>query len=114
MLQAIKAFALLGGEWVLFILLVLSLWSIAVIVQKVREFKTRSRGIVDLENQVPGLLARGEFKQAEKLAQASPSAEGAVLMAGLANLHLEPEALEQVMESQRLQERILWKRTSLF
>ena len=35
MLQAIKAFALLGGEWVLYILLFLSLWSIAVIVPKI-------------------------------------------------------------------------------
>jgi biopolymer transport protein ExbB len=113
MLQAIKAFALLGGEWVLFILLGLSLWSIAVIVQKIREFKVRSQGTVDLETQIPGLLAQGDFKQAEKLAQASPSAEGAVLKMGLANLQLDPEALEQVMESQRLQERILMEKNLL-
>jgi biopolymer transport protein ExbB len=113
MLQAIKAFALLGGEWVLFILLGLSLWSIAVIVQKIREFKTRSMGTADLETQIPGLLVQGDFKQAEKLAQASPSAEGAVLKIGLANLQLDPEALEQVMESQRLQERILMEKNLL-
>src|SRR5208282_748440 len=113
MLQAIKAFALLGGEWVLFILLGLSLWSIAVMVQKVREFKTRSLGTGELEAKVPGLLAQGEFKQAEKLALASPSAEGSVLSVGLANLHLDPDALEQVMESQRLQERILMEKNLL-
>ncbi len=113
MLQAIKAFALLGGEWVLFILLGLSLWSIAVMVQKVREFKTRSLGTGELEAKVPGLLAQGEFKQAEKLALASPSAEGSVLSVGLSNLHLDPEALEQVMESQRLQERILMEKNLL-
>jgi biopolymer transport protein ExbB len=113
MLQAIKAFALLGGEWVLFILLGLSLWSIAVMVQKIREFKARSLGTGELEAKVPGLLAQGEFKQAEKLAMASPSAEGAVLSVGLTNLHLDPEALEQVMESQRLQERILMEKNLL-
>jgi biopolymer transport protein ExbB len=113
MLQAIKAFALLGGEWVLFILLGLSLWSIAVMAQKVLEFKARSQGVGDMEAKVPGLLAQGEFKQAEQLALASPSAEGAVLSVGLANLHLDPEALEQVMESQRLQERLLMEKNLL-
>jgi biopolymer transport protein ExbB len=113
MLQAIKAFALLGGEWVLFILLALSLWSVAVIIQKFREFKIRKRGSAELESQVPALLAQGEFKQAEKLALASPSAEGAVLRAGLSNLGLEPVALEQVMESQRIQERILMEKSLL-
>ncbi len=113
MLQAIKAFALLGGEWVLYILLFLSLWSIAVIYQKFREFKKRSQGTGDLEAQAPALLAKGDFKQAEKLAVASPSAEGAVLKAGLDNLDLDPEALEQVMESQRLQERMLMEKNLL-
>ncbi len=113
MLQAIKAFALLGGEWVLYILLFLSLWSIAVIYQKFSEFKKRSQGTGDLEAQAPALLAKGDFKQAEKLAVASPSAEGAVLKAGLDNLDLDPEALEQVMESQRLQERMLMEKNLL-
>ncbi len=113
MLQAIKAFALLGGEWVLFILLGLSLWSIAVMVQKILEFRARSQGVGDLESKVPRLLAQGEFKQAEILALASPSAEGAVLSIGLANLNLDPEALEQVMESQRLQERLLMEKNIL-
>jgi biopolymer transport protein ExbB len=82
-------------------------------VQKIREFKARSLGTGELEAKVPGLLAQGEFKQAEKLALASPSAEGAVLSVGLTNLHLDPEALEQVMESQRLQERILMEKNLL-
>ncbi len=113
MLQAIKAFALLGGEWVLFILLALSLWSIAVIIQKFREFKVRERGTAELESKVPALLAKGDFSEVERLATDSPSAEGAVLRAGLANLALDQGALEQVMESQRIQERILMEKSLL-
>ena len=86
MLQAIKAFALLGGEWVLYILLFLSLWSIAVIYQKFSEFKKRSQGTGDLEAQAPALFGQGGLQAGRKAGGGFSSAEGAVLKAGLDNL----------------------------
>lgn len=105
-LQAIKAFALLGGEWVLYILIVLSLWCMAVIFDRFLNFRTRAKDAEGLGQKIPELLIKGNFSQAHKLVQNSVSPEGAVLKAGLSNLSLGPQALEQLMESQKMQEKM--------
>jgi biopolymer transport protein ExbB len=113
MLQAIKAFALMGGEWVLFLLLALSLWCVAVIWDRAWFFRSREKGARRIHEELPGLLARGELKQALEIAENSPSTEGAVLKAGLSNLSLGPEAVELLLESQRIQERLALEKNLL-
>lgn len=113
MLQAIKAFALLGGEWVLFILLGLSIWSIAVIWDRFFLFRRKSRNTELLERQVPELLSRGQVKEISDLLKNSASPAGSILKTGISNISAGPAALEQIMESQKIREKMILERNLL-
>ena len=113
MLQAIKAFALLGGEWVLYLLLGLSLWSIAVIWDRAFLFRKKSKDAQLLEEKIPDLLAKGKLREVEELVGKVSSPAGAILKAGLANLSAGPAALEQVMESQKIHEKTAMEKNLL-
>jgi biopolymer transport protein ExbB/TolQ len=113
MLEAIKAFALLGGEWVLYILLGLSLWSIAVIWDRFFLFRSKNRNAELLQEKVPDLLAQGQMEEVKKLVETSPSPAGSILLAGLADLSVGPVALEKILESQRIREKTLMEKNLL-
>lgn len=72
-LQAIKAFALLGGDWVLYILIVLSVWSIKVILERFFLFRARAK-----EEQL-GEPGTGPYCQGAN--EGSPGAGGKSLLA---------------------------------
>jgi biopolymer transport protein ExbB len=113
MLQAIKTFALLGGDWVLFILIGLSLWCLAVIWDRTFLFRVKERDSERLGRELPDLLARGQWKQARQLVEKAQSPEGVILRAGLSNLSRGREALEQILESRRIQEKLALEKNLL-
>jgi len=106
MFQVLKGFALLGGEWVLGVLILLSLWALKVVIERWMFFGTREKRAVELNAQLPALLAAGKAAEAMELCRKSACPEGSVVAAGLENLGLGVEAVEQVMESKRLEERL--------
>jgi biopolymer transport protein ExbB len=112
-LHVIKSFALVGGEWVLYILIALSVWCAAVIWDRFFLFRARAKEEELLGNQVPALLAKGEISKARKLVKNSASPEGVILKACLSNLSLGREALEQLLESSKIQERMTLERNLL-
>ncbi len=113
MLQAIKAFALLGGEWILYLLLGLSVWSIAVIWDRFFLFKKKVKDTELLEEKVPDLLSKGNIKEVQKLVENTDSPAGAILKVGLANLLAGPAALGQILESQRIHEKMVMEKNLL-
>jgi biopolymer transport protein ExbB len=113
MLQAIKAFALMGGEWVLYILVLLSVWCLAVIWDRFFHFRLKARDSQLLGEKIPDLLAQGKMEEIKKLVENSMSSEGAILKTGLANLSLPPEALEKVLESSRIREKLALEKNLL-
>ncbi len=106
MFQAIKAFALINNVWVLYILIALSLWGLAVVFDRYFLFRKLVKDAEMLGEKVPGLLAKGNFAQVLKLVENASSPEGVILKAGLENLSLDREALEQILESRRIQEKL--------
>jgi biopolymer transport protein ExbB len=106
MFQLIKAFALLGGEWVLVILLLLSLWAMAVVFNRFFYFKERGLRARDLNTQLPPLLEAGNLEGAKAVCREMTCAESSVLLAGLEASVRGSEAAEQAMESRRLGERL--------
>jgi biopolymer transport protein ExbB len=106
MLTVIKGFALVGTEWVLAILILLSIWSVAVIVERIRFFRRRLKNSPAVGERAGEILARGDWEGARELAQSSDCPEGAVLLASLDNRGLSVEALEQLMESVRIREKL--------
>lgn len=106
LLQTIKAFALLGGEWVLYILIGLSFWCVAVIGDRLLFFRASAKDAELLGEKVPELLARRQLSQVQKLVEHAVSPEGVILKAGLSNLSLGREGLEQILESRKIQEKM--------
>ena len=113
MLQVIKAFSLFGGEWVLFILLGLSIWSVAIIWDRFFLFKKKRNDGEQLEEKVPALLAKGQIKEVQKLLENTQSPAGSILRAGIENLTAGPASLAQILESQRIQEKMLMEKNLL-
>jgi biopolymer transport protein ExbB/TolQ len=107
MLQVIKAFALLGDEWVLSILLALSVWSIAVIWDRFFLFRKTGKESEVLENEVPDLLLKGQIKEVQTIVKNMTSPAASILKIGLANLSAGPEALGQILSSQRIHEKLV-------
>lgn len=113
MLQMIKAFALLGGEWVLYILLGLSVWSIAVIWDRFFLFRKKAKESEILEAKTPELLIKGQIKEVQGILQNLTSPAAAILRVGIANLTAGPEALEQILGSQRIHEKLALEKNLL-
>jgi biopolymer transport protein ExbB len=113
MLQAIKAFALMGGEWVLYLLVLLSVWCLAVIWDRFFHFRLKAKDSRILGEKVPEFLAQGKIEEIKKLVENSASTEGAILKTGLANLSLSCEALGMVLESARIREKLALEKNLL-
>jgi len=112
-LQVIKAFALLGGEWVLYLLLGLSLWGVAVIWDRTVYFRKKNRDAEKLESQIPDLLTQGKIKEVGDFLKNSNTPEANILKVGIANLSAGPEALEEILESQRVREKLEMEKSLL-
>jgi len=110
MFQLIKSFALLGGEWVLAVMLGLSLWAMAVAWNRHFHFKNRGRHARDLDVKLPPLLEKGDHAASIALCREAVCAEASVVLSGLEALPRGREAAEQAMESRRLGERLEMER----
>ncbi|HUO58856.1 MAG TPA: MotA/TolQ/ExbB proton channel family protein [bacterium] len=106
MLQSIKTFTLLGGDWVLYILIGLSIWSLKVVLDRFFYFRKREIGSKVLGEKLPVLLNQGQLEQVRQLVEKNASIEGSILRGGLLNLSLDRGALEQVLESRRIEEKL--------
>ncbi len=113
MLQAIKTFSLLGGDWVLILLIALSLWCLAVIWDRFFLFRSKAKDAELLGNQVPELLAQGKLPQVQKLVEKATSPEGIILREALRHLSLGREGLESFIESRKIQERMILEKNLL-
>ena len=110
MLQAIKAFALLGGEWVLLVILILSLWALAVVWDRFFYFRERHVRAKEFESKIPDPLANGSVAEAKALCRKWDCPESAVVAAGLESINLGPDAAGEAMESKRIGERLAMDR----
>jgi biopolymer transport protein ExbB len=110
MLHAIKAFALLGGEWVLAIILLLSLWALAVVWDRFFYFKERHVRAKGLGERLPALLAAGKMKEAVTLCRETDCPESGIVLAALDALPQGTVSASEAMESRRIEERLAMDR----
>lgn len=75
--------ALIGAEWVLWLLLVLSIVSIAVILERAVFFVTSRDDVPSLGRRLGELVARGEVAEAQRALDASPCFEARIGKAAL-------------------------------
>lgn len=97
--------ALLGDAWVLYLLVAASIFSIAVMVDRLRAFQSVRADIAGLLDGLAGKLEQHDVKGAEALAVASPAVEARVALVGLRNFSKGPATVEEVMASRWLRER---------
>lgn len=100
LIERLTKLALLGSSWVLYLLLILSVVSIATMVERFIFF-TRRTG--DFERLRPDLVARleeADLEGVEKLLASDPSIQGRIAREALRWLHGGPEAMADAVDAE--------------
>lgn len=96
--------AMLGSSWVMYLLLMLSVFSIGAMVERFFYFRKRGGG-EELGDELCRLLEHGERDKAHDLLHASPTVEAEVLVASLRWAHGGPDALAAAIEGEMTKRR---------
>ncbi len=103
-----------GAEWVLWLMLVLSVISLAIMLERAWLFHTLRDDVEALMRDLSKLLRSGDLKGAKTRLEQSPSAEAAVVMAGLLEADLGVASAEEVMAGAQSLQRIKLERRLAF
>jgi biopolymer transport protein ExbB len=100
-----------GAAWVMWLLLGLSVVSVAIMLERAWFYLSLKDDIAALAAKFRDALRKGDFDAARSTLEASPSAEAAVVMAGLAEADRGAQAADEAMQGARaLQKMRLEKR----
>jgi biopolymer transport protein ExbB/TolQ len=105
LIEKLLKVALLGSSWVMYLLLALSVVSIATMVERWVFFRRRRDDIDELGERLIALLERGEAGAARALLEKSRSIEAGVLRSGLRYWDATPESIEDAIAGEMLRER---------
>lgn len=94
--------ALGGGTWVLGLLIILSITSVAVMLERARLFYRGRFTEEAFISEIEPLLAEGAWSDAAARCEAAPGFEPQVLLAGLSQVHRSRQAAEEAMEAERI------------
>lgn len=112
LVERLMQVALIGTEWVLWLLLILSVISVAVMLERFWYFRGNAAAWERLQARVEPLLRMGELKRLAEVLGTWPGSEAEVLRAGLDGARKDREAAEKMvhaaltMERQRLERRL--------
>lgn len=110
--ERMSSFAMLGAEWVLWVLVALSLVAVAVIVERSVSLLSGRRDSGQLRSRLLARLAAGDLLGARHLLQESPCVEARVAEAGLSvgSVHGAEERMSAATERerQRLEKRLAY------
>ncbi len=108
------AFTLLGAQWVLWLLIILSILSFAVMIERIWFFASHAIDIQSLMTDLRRLLAKGSLADAKARVGGSDSSEMVVVSAGLAELERGADAVAEAMVGQKVRERMRLERNLVF
>jgi biopolymer transport protein ExbB len=104
--EKLLSFTLLGSEWVLWLLIGLSVLSVTVMVERGISLRSRTPDLEGLSRKVLALLGKGELEAAREALGAPKSPEIRVALIGLAELPRGRDAASEAMASARSRERL--------
>lgn len=104
----------LGATWVLWLMLALSVVSLAIMLERAWLFWTLRDDIEGLMRELARLLRGNDLEGAKRRLETSPSAEAAVVMAGLVESDQGPEAAEEAMAGASALQRLKLERRLAF
>jgi biopolymer transport protein ExbB len=96
------AFAQLGAEWVLWLLIGLSVLSIGIMIDRALWFRTRDTDTAKLTREIRGAFERNEIERFEAKYKDDPSVPAQVALRGLAERDRGPEAVAEAMQGERV------------
>lgn len=99
LVKSFLGLTLVGAEWVLWLLVFLSVLSIAIILERLLFFFRTRHNFEQFSQTLADYLKRGEYEQAEGLCAAQRSLAAQVALEGLRNRRISKEAMEGSMES---------------
>ncbi len=97
--QKLLPVALLGAEWVLWLLVILSVISVAIMIERLWFFRTTGVDFEALFRDLKGFLGRGDIAKAKDRVRTLPGIEAQVVNAGLAEYERGTEAVDKAMAS---------------
>lgn len=104
------AFTLIGSKWVLYLLIFLSVVSIAFMIDRYLFFSRQTRELNPFLDDLAQLLEEKEIQQAQELSQFQGGVEGRVALVGLRNLDRGRAILEERLTGAQVEERIRMER----
>ncbi|MEO8801344.1 MAG: MotA/TolQ/ExbB proton channel family protein [Polyangiaceae bacterium] len=103
-----------GASWVLWLMLLLSVISIAVMLERAWLYWSLRDDVASLMRELGKLLRAGDLEGARKRLEQSPSAEAAVVVAGIVESDLGVEAAEEAMAGASSMQRVRLERRLAF
>jgi biopolymer transport protein ExbB len=97
--------ALVGGEWVLYLLIVSSVLSLSVVIQKAIYFYRNRIAWESFTDMITAFLNRDDTEAAVEYVQSYSSPAARVMLAGLKNLDKGPDAVEEILIGKRIAEK---------
>lgn len=113
-------FSLLGAEWVLYILILLSILSVALMFERSRFYKTANSGIDEFRKQIRDAVSSGEWDRALQLAKTRVQKQGAqapdleaamaeaLLSAHKTSANPKPDVLGEIAADHVVRARVKW------
>jgi len=110
LVQKLLSLPVFRSEWVLWLLLGLSLLSVAVMVERWIFYRRRKVDFESLREEFTKDLDKGDFEAAAKLLGKTDSLETNVVLAGLRGYSKGPESVEDLLTGAMSREKILYER----
>src|SRR5215510_7773126 len=99
-----------GAEWVLWLLLALSVLSVAIMLERAWFYHSLNDDTEKLARDLRERLRKSDLEGARRLLDASPSAEAAVVISGLEEADRGPQSAEEAMAGAKALQRIKLER----
>src|SRR5690242_3020813 len=104
--------SLVGAEWVLYFLLILSVISVALIFERARFYRENSKGLAEFRQKIRAAVGGGKWDEALKLAQPRQDLESRVAAAVLSHPGAKSasiEVLTEIAHDAALRGRLQWE-----
>lgn len=112
--RSMTAFALLGAEWVLWLLVALSIISIAIMIERALFFGARRVDVKSLADRLGQLLDNKDLDGAKSLLDAQDSMESHVVSTGLDSIGLGAAAVREIMAGELVRQRTRFEKRLIF
>jgi len=103
--QILRNLALVGGTWILYLLILASILSLAVMLQKAIFFYRNRTSWDDFLEMITAFISKGDIDAAVEYTQRINSPAARVVLSGLINVDKGPAAVEEILLGKRISEK---------